>query len=176
MSAQLRIGSINRLVGGSQRLISPDRPGRPKYLPPADHAGSSISGQIRVSEPNSSRRRPRRRAFPLPPVFPTNRRHGRATDGIARMRSSWGLSAFVKQSPLRRPLAQRLPQGLGFRRFRIQVSKDQQSGLVHPCRSRSRLRRRCLFDESVSLRIRWKQGACLYARGGEAALRTIASC
>jgi hypothetical protein len=39
---------------------------------------------------NGFRRRPRRPAFPRPTGFPTSRRHGRAADGAAQMRSAWG--------------------------------------------------------------------------------------
>lgn len=120
-----RIGSMNRLFGGSQRLVSPGRPGRPGYLPPAGHAGSSISVQIRVSDPNAFPGDGRAGALsPSPPVFPASRRHGRAADDTAQTRSSWGLSSLVKQPPLRRRPARRPPAGFGLGRFPIQVSED----------------------------------------------------
>lgn len=79
-----RAGSINHLFVGLQRAVSPDRP---EHLPSACHAGSPISVESGVTPPNSSQRRPRRRAFALPACFPASRRPGLAADATARTRS-----------------------------------------------------------------------------------------
>ena len=106
----VRIGSITHLLVGSQRAVSPDWPG---HLPSAGRFRSPISVQIGVRPPNSSQRRPRRTAFPLPTCFPASRRHGRAADGTARTKSSWGCCCCRRKTAAicRGPVTPRGPVG-----------------------------------------------------------------
>ena len=112
--------SIN-LVGSQQfRLIAPSQPGDRPATP--GHPSVCRSGH---QGPELFLKTAARPAFPLPACFPASRRRGRAADGTAQMRSSWGLSPrLVEQPPLRWRPAGRPPGGFGLRRFRIQVGED----------------------------------------------------
>ena len=95
-----RIGSINHpYLVGSQRAVSPDRPQSAWASAVSRPRRGTHRCVDRHQGPELFLKTAARPAFPLPACFPASRRHGRAADGTAQMRSSWGYHPVSSNSP-----------------------------------------------------------------------------